>query len=208
MNTFHGMGMIAAITPATENNVRIPRVAVSAEDIATIGTVNIAPFMPELNGMQAMSYENLSDVRNEDPTSILDYLWLLSLSVWSTIPAWFGMMQIVHTGEYPGQSSVIFLPMIDMDPGNMSCVHSTLQFICQHASRHGVTPIITFDQPLWWKSLQVIESQPENIPLRSIVLKLGGFHTQMSFVGCIGHIMAGSGLQELLELIYANNTVT
>ncbi|KAG1687728.1 hypothetical protein GQR58_008303 [Nymphon striatum] len=98
--------------------------------------------------------------------------------------------------------------MIDMDPGNMSCVQSTLQFICQHASRYKVTPVITFDQPLWWKALEVIESQPVNSQIRSIVLRLGGFHTEMSFVGSIGHIMAGSGLQELLETIYANNTVT
>lgn len=27
----------------------------------------------------------------------------------------------------------------------------------------------------------------------------------MSFLGCIGHLMAGSGLQELLELVYAKN---
>ena len=32
---------------------------------------------------------------------------------------------------------------------------------------------------------------------------LGGFHADMSFIGCIGHVMASSGLQELLELIYA-----
>ena len=29
----------------------------------------------------------------------------------------------------------------------------------------------------------------------------------MSFLGCIGHLMAGSGLRQLLELIYALNTV-
>ena len=29
----------------------------------------------------------------------------------------------------------------------------------------------------------------------------------MSFLGCIGHLMAGSGLEELLELVYAKNAV-
>ena len=72
-------------------------------------------------------------------------------------PAWSGMMQMVHTGYHPGQSSVCVLPMIDLYPGNMSWVHSTLKFICEHAAIYNVTPIITFDQPLWWKSLQVIE---------------------------------------------------
>ena len=67
------------------------------------------------------------------------------------------MMQMVHTGYHPGQSSVCVLPMIDLYPGNMPWVHSTLKFICEHAAIYNVTPIITFDQPLWWKSLQVIE---------------------------------------------------
>ena len=36
---------------------------------------------------------------------------------------------------------------------------------------------------------------------------LGGFHTEMSFLGCTGHLLGSSGLPELLELIYAPNTV-
>ena len=208
MDTFHGMGMIAVTTPSTESTQRVPRVNVVAEDIASIGTVNITPFMPTCDGMQSLCYEELHNIQKDDPTSRLDALWRLSLSVRSSIPAWSGMMQMVHTGDHPGQSSVLFLPMIDLYPGNMSCVHSTLKFICEHATRYNVTPIITFDQPLWWKSLQVIYGQPENSPLRSKVLRLGGFHTEMSFIGSIGHLMAGSGLQELLETIYANNAVT
>ena len=35
-----------------------------------------------------------------------------------------------------------------------------------------------------------------------------GFHAEMSFLGCIGHLMSGSGLQELLEVVYSHNTVT
>jgi hypothetical protein len=38
-------------------------------------------------------------------------------------------------------------------------------------------------------------------------LKLGGFHLLMSFVGCIGQLLAESGLQEIFYVIYANNTV-
>ena len=156
MNTFHGIGMIAATTPSTESTHRVPRINVVAEDIAAIGTVNITPFMPTCDGMQSLCYEELHNIQKDDPTSRLDYLWRLSLSVRSPRSAWSGMMQMVHSGDNPGQSSVLFLPMIDLDPGNMSCVHSTLKFIYEHATIYNVTPIITFDQPLWWKSLQVI----------------------------------------------------
>ena len=53
----------------------------------------------------------------------------------------------------------------------------------------------------------MIVTEPVGSNLRDIVLRLGGFHTEMSFLGCIGHLMAASGLQELLELIYSSNTV-
>ena len=68
-------------------------------------------------------------------------------------------------------------------------------------------PIITFVQPLWWKALIIIMSEPPGSDLRKIVLRLGGFHTEMSFLGCIGSLMAGSGLKELLEAVYAPNAV-
>lgn len=40
-----------------------------------------------------------------------------------------------------------------------------------------------------------------------ISVRLGGFHMLMSFLGCIGHTMAGSGLKELLGVVYAANLV-
>ena len=53
----------------------------------------------------------------------------------------------------------------------------------------------------------VIESEPADSDLRQVVLRLGSFHTEMSFIGSIGHLIAESGLKELLELIYAPNAV-
>ena len=116
-------------------------------------------------------------------------------------------MQSVHKGTYPGKSAIVFLPMIDMDPSNPTCVYSTLCYISDLAKKNNITPILTFDQPLWYKAMMIVESQPSFSPLKSFVLRLGGLHTQMSFLGSIGHLMTGSGLQELFELVYAENTV-
>ncbi|CAH3151809.1 unnamed protein product [Porites lobata] len=117
------------------------------------------------------------------------------------------MMQLLCKGTYPGKSSVHFLPMIDMDPTDMTCIYSTLSFISDQESRYEYTPIITFDQPLWWKSLKIVSNEPQDSKLKSIILRLGGLYVEMSFLGCIGHIMAGSGIEEVLELVYAKNAV-
>ena len=62
-----------------------------------------------------------------------------------------------------------------------------------------------FDQALWWKALQVLQSP--RCDLDAIIIRMGGFHTQMSFLGCIGYIMSSPGLVEALETVYAGNTI-
>ena len=82
-------------------------------------------------------------------------------------------MQMLQEGHHPGESGIIFLPMIDLDPSNESCVYSTLVFISDHPNKYKVTPIITFDEPLWWKAMNKVNNEPLNSSLRRIVLKLG-----------------------------------
>ena len=171
MNTFHDMGMIDTTTPATANNRHVPWITISAEKISAVGTVNILSFMPTTSGMQSLSYlDIIYNFDTEDSSSLLNELRKLSLSVRSPRPGWSGLMQMVDKGNHPGESSILFLRMIDMDSGIISCVYSTLHFFCQHASCYQVSPVITFDQPLWWKALQAIWSQPENSPLHSVEL--------------------------------------
>ena len=94
------------------------------------------------------------------------------------------------------------------NPSDMTCIYSTLLFIASHARRHGVMPILTFDQPLWLKALTIRESIPPASDMRQVVLRLGFFHTEMSFLGAIGHTINGSGLYEVIECVYASNAVS
>ena len=65
------------------------------------------------------------------------------------------------------------------------------------------SPCITFDQPLWIKAVEIIKSKSMNI-----VCRLGGFHRMMSFMGSLGTMMKGSGLEEALGCVYGPNAVT
>lgn len=60
---------------------------------------------------------------------------------------------------------------------------------------------MTFDQPLYIKA---VKASPE---LKNTIVRLGGFHLLMSFMGSIGYIMGGSGLESLWQTVYAPNTV-
>ena len=68
-------------------------------------------------------------------------------------------------------------------------------------------PIITFDQPLYWKASEIIANAPDNSHLKEIVLLLGCFHTLMNFLGAVGYLMNGTGLKDILQVIYGENAV-
>ena len=207
LNTFHGMGIIAAFTPGKIPSKPVPRVAVSSDDILKVGRINIKYFTSQHTRKLPINYQELKALEVNDPTDYVDLLWEISFFLRARRPAWSGMMQTVHKGYHPAKSTILFLPMIDMDPSDLSCILSTLQYVSDQAKYYNVAPVLTFDQPLFWKAMTIIESEPSTSDLKSFVLRLGGLHTQMSFLGCIGHLMAGSGLQEILEIVYADNAV-
>ena len=206
-NTFHGMGIIAAVTPRTEICKTVPRVNVTAEDIASVGKINIAFFMPTEGVKPSLKYDKLPDFSTEDATANVDILWKTSWLLQPERPSWNGFMQMVSQGSHPGASSVFFMPMIDLKSSDEICIYSTMCFVSEQAKRYSFTPILTFNQPLWWKSFEIQQCESSNKPIKDIILGLGGLHTEMSFLGAVGHLMGGSGLQELLEVIYADSAV-
>uniref|UniRef100_A0A0L8HWL4 Uncharacterized protein n=1 Tax=Octopus bimaculoides TaxID=37653 RepID=A0A0L8HWL4_OCTBM len=72
------------------------------------------------------------------------YLWKTFLSDRLPRPTRSGYVQMVNDGDHRGQSSTMFLPMVDMNPDNMTCVNSTLHFV---AERYGATPVLQSPAP-------------------------------------------------------------
>ena len=60
--------------------------------------------------------------------------------------------QTIHKGNHPGQSSIIFMPMIDMKATDDTCILSTMHFVATQTQKYNVYPIFTFAQPLYQKS--------------------------------------------------------
>ncbi|CAG2231115.1 unnamed protein product [Mytilus edulis] len=115
LNTFHGMGIIAGITPGTKRTQPIPRIAFSTDEIKALAKIEIKYYKPQSDRMAELSYAELKNLNTLDKTFRLD---LLSVIIWPLkypIPMWSGFMQMVQTGDYPGKSSVSFLPMIDLN---------------------------------------------------------------------------------------------
>ena len=114
------------------------------------------------------------------------------------------MMQLCHKGPNPGKAYTIFLPMIDLKSSDPQCVYSTLHFVASQSTKYDTTPIITFDQPLAWLAWLIIANEGPESKIKEVVVRLGSFHAEMSFLGAIGHNMAGRGLEEIFEHIFAS----
>jgi len=64
---------------------------------------------------------------------------------------------------------------------------------------------VTFDQPLYIKAAEIVAASTD---LSNVVVRLGGSHLLMSYLGSIGFIMGGSGTEAMWETVYAAGTVT
>ena len=125
----------------------------------------------------------------------IDLFWQLSFI--SFLSFVHGFMQLHQHGKsHPGKSQLFMAPIINLNPSDENCIYTTLLFIQRQATSMNVaTPSLTFDQPLWLKAYEIAKSKQLDI-----VVRLGGFHTLMSFLGSIGAVIGGSGLNKLLEL--------
>jgi len=73
-NTFHGMGMIAAVTPGTKASSPISRVKVNSDEIASVGRVPILYCKENAVGMTTVRYQKFRSFAAKDLTAQLDLL--------------------------------------------------------------------------------------------------------------------------------------
>jgi len=204
--TFHGMGMIAAITPRRQVSRTVPRRRTEDLQIVDLTKVDVKEYRFTKYACDNIKFEPLSFLEPADHR--IDVLWEVSLRFKQTTPNWNGMMHMLHKDcDHPGKSSIVFLPIIDMYSGDKSCIYSTLEYMCNIADKHKTPPIVTFDQPLYWKASEIKHEVPGDSSIRSVVLLLGSFHTLMNLLGAIGTLMDGSGIKEILGTIYGENAV-
>lgn len=212
-NTFHGMGIIAVATPlSTDMLPQEPLVKRSTKRLKVNQLIKnkgipIIPYNgPSVRDLPKFTFVPLQELQVSFtlPRGLSsDMLWQISwiLDVFQT--QWSGFMSLIDNNEKPTKQNTYFQPMIDLNPNDETCVYSTLLYVQSHATKLGIpVPSVTFDQPLWLKAITIAEAKGMDI-----VCRLGGFHTLMSFLGSIGKVMEGSGIEEAIGVIYAEKVV-
>ena len=136
--------------------------------------------------------------------------WKLATRFKKGVPDWSGTMHLLNQKkQHPGPARVEFLPMIDLKPSDESCIFSTLSFLNNLTEQNNIGyAVVTFDQPLYWKACEILQKLTDADTLKNIAVLLGSFHTLMNVLDAIGHLLNGSGIRNLLEVIYGEDAVT
>ena len=142
------MGIIAMITPKNKLCRQIPNRKVSTEELTSRNRIEINYFKRN-NAIASLVFRSLPTCDFNDFTLPLDVLWKTAWLLKPDRPLWNGYMQMISKGTHPGETSIIFMPMIDMSSSDKSCIYSTMIFVSQQAKKFQTTPILTFYQALW-----------------------------------------------------------
>lgn len=209
-DTFHAMGGIQCFTPNTSFSPRAPidkfRSIPSAVSLREYGTTSLDVFQKQNEGgLASLTVQNITNSEREVLPMSTDLLWLYGK--WKElhfIPGWNGFMERVTENKSFVSSSILCLPFIKAPPTNYDTVYTALKTAAQKCEgQHQKICFVTFDQPLYIKAREIVASCGSDSDLSSVIVRLGGFHLLMSFMGAVGYIMDGSGLQHLFNVSYA-----
>ncbi|CAG9823916.1 unnamed protein product [Phaedon cochleariae] len=212
LNTFHSMGGIKSVpsesTTGSEHEKPIPRLTKvpPAETVGELGVIPLRTYQKSQGGLRNVIVEDLTNiVKKTDQLTAFDTLWLAAkwLNI-KCVPEWKGFMHSITKGLGSKKTEVIPIPFINSPPSDENTIHTALQYagsLCEKANQKHT--IVTFDQPLYMKAREIVAAAGPDSLLSKCIVRLGGFHLLMSYIGCIGYLMNGSGLQDLMCTIYA-----
>ena len=100
------------------------------------------------------------------------------------------------------KTKAMYMQLIDMTPSDPDTIMTALHQAQQITYDRGQDYVVcTADIQLYRVAVNILWAYPEQFD--KVVLRLGGMHTLMSFIGYTGSLMAESGLYELLDSTFA-----
>ena len=193
----------------TSGHFKVPMKKVTAGEVSQAAKemMNIKPYkgpaVQAFNSIEIQSIKKLSI--SVEKYSCLDTLWLLSGVVTNDTINWKGFMSEIIKGHFEC-TSVIFNPMIPLNPETNEAIYSTMCFVKDQAVKMGMCcAALTFDQPFYLKASKIKFDGGNEF--NNIHIRLGGFHQLMSFLGSVCKLLTGAGIKELWGSVYASKSI-
>lgn len=213
IGTFHSLGGIKCVSPSNAVIIQstFPR-DTSTKIYSEANQIPLLSYKPHANGMKNVILEPVTiseqALNDFNKSTSLDLLWAAYYNT-DVKPQgfWNGFMQSAMAQSGKDITQTIPLPFINQNPSDKSTLYSALRFAAEQSRERGRSCIVTLDQPLFMKCSEIVLSADKNDILSSVIVRLGGFHLLFSFLGSVGYVMKGSGIEELWETVYAKNSI-
>ncbi len=186
------------------DKIRVPIPDDNDDDIMVHVCANKNPPMPHVPhrepGQELVLYQDVSTRRAGD----LDFQFLQDICITVDCPEYNGYNTKLcreqgHTLK--PQTNIVYLPLIDRPPADPATIMGAMVKAKKLTEDLGQKyTILTADQQLYRVAVHVLwENQGK---FTNFYLRLGGMHLLMSYVGCIGTLMADSGIVEVLSVAF------
>lgn len=171
-NTSHGMGVIAMTVPIDRSLIgsfsgtpvrRLQRLSVT-KLVKNKGIPFLTYNLPENSALKQLTLKPISELHFTEPSHqslAYDLAWhygWFCCNENKPRPNWSGFMQhaTISTTEFLPKAEIHMLPVIDMNPNDLSCIYSTLCFLELQAKHLNMeTACVTFDQLRWLKATNI-----------------------------------------------------
>ena len=150
--------------------------------------------------LRVLAHQTVQLTRSRD----LDFKFLKRVTSEENAPEFAGYN--VGLCREQGQSvqpatKAIYTPLIDMAPADPDTMLTAMEEAQRLTNKCGQNvTIFTNDQQLYRIAVNITWVYPERFAL--FIPRLGGMHTIMSFVGCVGKLMADSGLEDVMKAAF------
>ena len=87
-----------------------------------------------------------------------------------------------------------------MPPAEYDTILTSMLQVKRLSEASGQTfTVLTFDQQLYRYAVEIQWACPDLFPPSSFLIRLGGMHMLMSFIGAIGNLMTETGLADIMS---------
>lgn len=212
--TFHCLEGVAIYTPeqevSYEGKIKKLSKLPNEETLSAVNTIDVS-WLPRLCRDVSDETEFIdTDEYNFEafrplPAAYSAFLWAHYYNI-KNIPSWKGYMEVLSRDWTSYHvSKIICQPFIKIKATEPTTIYTALvHAVNETKKKKQKTCFVTFDQQLYTKARDIKVNESENVQL---VILLGMFHLVMSYLGCLGYIMAGSGLAEMFSVAFGENAV-
>ncbi|KAG5870423.1 hypothetical protein JTB14_024068 [Gonioctena quinquepunctata] len=202
-STFHVMGGMYTVGPASAvppdatiaRSTKIP----AAEVVGRFGHLTLKHFEAKQggDGFKEIKTQDMSSKFQTSPStysSAVEVLWLLSKNKeFDIIPGWSAFMEEATKDRSFEETYTACLPFTNSPFSDYNILHTAMVESIQKCRAENQTwCFITFDQPLYLKA-GFIAANSNDSRLKYVILRLGGFHLLMSYLGSVCYPIDGSG---------------